>query len=479
MLKRTLLTTSISLSLFGSLSFTGLAAAAETEETLGAYAAGYRAAFTCSAVFNANKEESAIIEHELTGIYDQVATRIGDLSATVDRDNKWVSVDYLTSGETAMPPRISVWRPHLGCVQLPVGATTDVIDELPVTSLAELALDGDSGEPWRKRVEVNAQTANDALNDVISNAFSQHYGDGSRTSAVLIASPSEILAEHYIDGFSPTTSQRTWSVAKSIGASVIGVAVQQELLQTNDPAGLENWSHPADPRRQITLDNLLHMASGLDSNVAGNRTDRLYLGGGLVSDTSTENALEVPPGKRWKYANNDTVLALRALRERFDNVQDYLDFPFTQLLDKIGMQHTQLETDWQGDFILSSQVWTTSRDLARLGVLHLQNGEWQGEQILPKDWVSYISKPAPAQPPEKSGSGASIPGYGAQWWLFNERYPQLPNDTIAARGNRGQYLVVIPSENLVIVRRGYDLAGEEPFNEAQFVEDVLAALAAD
>ena len=115
-------------------------------------------------------------------------------------------------------------------------------------------------------------------------------GEGARTSAILIASPQAILAEQYKAGFTPETAQRTWSVAKSIGASIIGVAVEQKRLDVTKPAGLKNWSHPLDPRGEITLENLLHMASGLDSNKAGNRTDRVYMGGGLVSDTATHTA---------------------------------------------------------------------------------------------------------------------------------------------------------------------------------------------
>ena len=212
------------------------------------------------------------------------------------------------------------------------------------------------------------------------------------------------------------------------------------------------------------------MASGLDSDRAGNRTDRLYFGGGLVSDTATRAALEVRPGERWKYANNDTLLAIRALREKLGDRDAYLRFPFETLLFPIGMTHTQLETDWDGNFVMSSQVWTTARDLARLGVLHLNDGVWNGQRLLPKGWVRYISTPAPAQPAEPR------PGYGAQWWLFNERFPELPNDAFAALGNRGQFLLVIPSENLVIVRRGHDPSGGEGFRLHDFARDVLAAL---
>ncbi|WP_404400111.1 beta-lactamase family protein [Idiomarina seosinensis] len=448
-----------------SLLFSG-AQATETDTTLNAYAAGYVANFTCSATFNGGKSTQQIGEDELTGIYPLIADRVSGLTAEINKDDRWVRVAY----DDGKRERLSVWRKRLGCVDLPVGASEADIDKVVRPFSDDTVAKADDGTPWQQRNGVNKASGNEQLDAVIQQAFTRHYGAGARTSAILIATPDKIIAEHYKDDFTPETAQRTWSVAKSIGASVIGAAVKQNLVEVDQKAQLANWSHPLDPRQHITLANLLHMASGLDSNRAGNRTDRVYMGGGLVSDTATETALEVAPGSRWKYANNDTMLALRVLREAIGDEQRYLKFPYQSLLNKIGMQHTFLETDWHSDFILSSQVWTTSRDLARLGVLHLQNGEWQGEQILPRNWLAYISKPAPAQPAENS------PGYGAQWWLYNERFPELPDDTIAARGNRGQFLLVIPSEQLVIVRRGYDLAGQSGFNEHDFTRDIIKAL---
>ncbi|MGQ4275571.1 serine hydrolase domain-containing protein [Pseudidiomarina sp. E22-M8] len=445
----------------------GQVAAEETDTTLNAYAAGYVAGFTCSATFNGTKTAEQVREHELSGIYPLIADRVAEMSAEINREQKWVRVAY-DDGQRA---RVSVWRPKLGCVDLPVGASYAAHGYLANPFVDAEPPAADNGEPWQSNASPLTSEQQSALATVVAQAFSKHYGAGARTSAVVIATPEHLLAERYLRGFTPETAQRTWSVAKSIGASVIGAAVYQRLLEVKDPAGLGNWSHPLDPRGAITLENLLQMASGLDSNVAGNRTDRVYMGGGLVSDTATESALEVTPGARWKYANNDTMLALRTLRERFATLDDYLRFPFRALLDKIGMQHTYLETDWQGDFILSSQVWTTARDLARLGVLHLNNGKWYDEQLLPDDWLDYVSTPAPAQP------SAGSPGYGAQWWLYNERFPELPNDTIAARGNRGQFLVIIPSHDLIVVRRGYDLAGQPGFNEHDFTRDVIKALA--
>jgi len=283
------------------------------------------------------------------------------------------------------------------------------------------------------------------------------------------------MAERYIDGFGIHTSQRTWSVAKSIGATVIGMAVHEGKLTTSAPAPIGEWQHPADPRKNITLDNLLRMASGLDSNRAGNRTDRVYAGGGRMSDTATEAALEAVPGMRWKYANNDTLLAVRTLRSVLKSETEYLDYP-ASLFRMLGMNDTRAETDWEGNFILSSQVWTTSRDLARLGILYLQDGMWEGKRILPEGWVKYVSSAAGPQPPSIRRNGTAIAGYGAQFWLFNERFPNIPNDAFAAMGNRGQYLVIIPSKNMVIIRRGHDPAGGEGFKIDKFVEDVLAAL---
>ncbi len=162
-----------------------------------------------------------------------------------------------------------------------------------------------------------------------------------------------------------------------------------------------------------------------------------------------------------------------------DDDAAYHRFPFEAVLNKIGMSHTFLETDWDGNFILSSQVWSTARDLARLGVLHLQDGVWNDRRILPEGWVRYVTTPAPAQPPiQKAGNGTpwwlSI-GYGAQWWLFNG-FPGLPDGSYAALGHRGQAVMIIPAKGLVIVRRGYDLAGGEGFRIAEFAADVVAAL---
>ena len=449
------------------------ARAEETPATIAAYAAGYKAQFTCSGLFAGHKTLAQIAGHELAGVYPLIADRLAALPpAEIDRARHQVRVRY----DDAMPPRIARWRPHLGCVSLPVGAEPAAAEKMPrITLDAETGGTDDDGAPWVRRAPVGGPSGNAALDRILDAVFEgRTYGRDAVTSAVLIATPEAILAERYADGFTPTTAQRTWSVAKSLAATVIGAAVRRGLLDVDAPAPVPEWQRPADPRRHIRLGDLLHMASGLDSNRAGNRTDRLYMGGGLVTDTATRTALEAPPGRRWKYANNDTLIAVRALRAAIGDDDAYWRFPFEAVLLPLGMTHTTPETDWDGNFILSSQVWTTARDLARLGILHLRDGVWQGRRILPEGWVRYVTTPAPAQPPRRAGRES--PGYGAQWWLYNERVPEVPDDAYAARGNRGQYVMVIPSRNLVIVRRGYDPAGGEGFTLARFTHDVLAAL---
>ncbi|MFC4349084.1 serine hydrolase domain-containing protein [Kordiimonas lipolytica] len=445
--------------------------AQETDATIRAYAAGYKAAFTCSATFNGGKSPEQIEAQELTGIYPLVADVVPTLEAKIDHDAKRVTVAF----SDTLPPRISQWRPHLGCTQLPVGAKAETTAALPRIDI-DVPARNDSA-PWSRIPSNYGEADNEALAALVARAFKDpKYGKDAFTTALLVASPDEILIESYIDGYTHRTSQRTWSVAKSIAASVIGAAVEEGQIDIKAPAPVASWQSPLDPRKGITLENLLHMASGLDSNQAGNRTDRLYIGGGRVDDTAMRTSLEVNPGSRWKYANNDTLLAVRALKDAIGDEQAYLEFPFEALLHKIGMLDTVPEVDWGGNFVMSSQVWTTSRDLARLGILYLNDGTWNGERILPEGWAKYVATSAPSQPPAARANGSAIPGYGAQFWLYNERFPELPNDSFAALGNRGQILMIIPSKNLVIVRRGHDPAGGEGFQIHSFAADVLKAL---
>ncbi len=427
-----------------------------------ALAAGYKAQFLCSGLWNAGKNAAQIEADELTGIYPHIAQIVPTLTAEIDAERHQVRVAY----DEYAPPRIAQWREGLGCAGLPIGAAPAAATDIPAFR-STTGMDLWDGRPWPMGDEgANAPLPRNLpqIERVTGQAL-RGDGYGGRTSAVVIVHHGRIVAETYMQGHDLHTSQRTWSVAKSLAGTLVGHGVQRGLIRTDEAANLAAWRSPGDPRAAISVDQLLRMASGLTSDTAGNRTDAVYMGGASVVESATLWPLLHRPGTRYRYANNDTMLATLALMERLP-AEQRLGFP-AEFFRRIGMTRTIAETDWRGDFILSSQVWTTARDLARLGLLYLNDGVWEGERLLPEGWRDYVTRASGPQP-----DGAF--GYGATFWIM-DRSEGVPADAFAAFGNRGQYLVMIPSRDLVIVRRGYDTA-ENRFDIAAFTRAVVEAL---
>lgn len=417
-----------------------------------ASAAGYKALTLCSAVHNATaaggqRSVASVAANEFVGIYPTLDPLIHDLTTTVE---PWrVSVAW----DESVPPRVAVYRPGGGCSIMPVGwtgpagapGTAPIQAGPPVADLPSGAAAGDAV----------------ALAATVTGARDGTYGDGTNTTAVLVLQGGRIVSETYAPGFGPDVPQRTWSVAKSLAGTLIGAAVQRGEVDVSAPAAIANWQVDGDPRRDITLDQLMRMASGLTSDTAGNRTDALYFGGTTVDEQVPGWPLLAMPGTRYRYANNDILLAVLSIAPTF------AAHPPAELFARLGMTDTVAETDWRGNYILSSQVWSTARDLARFGALYLNDGVQDGERILPEGWLAHVSRPSGPQPEGDFG-------YGATFWLMN-RSDGVPADTIAAFGNRGQYVVIVPGRDIVIVRRGEDPAGNR-FDIAAFTRDVLAAL---
>lgn len=449
-------------SIFVGLALAGLVAggaqAADDPHTK-ALAAGYKAAFLCSGVFNAGQSEAQVAADDLEGIYPEYQALVRALPASVDRTAKTVSVAF----DANLPPRIAVWRPYLGCTQLPIGADVSGAAKLPKLAIRPPVAkaqwpDGDEGATAPGQAK---------LAPVLAKAFDASAYGGS-TTAVLVVKDGKIVGEQYRPGWTMETPQRTWSAAKSLTATVVGRAVQLGKVKVEAPANIPEWNQPGDPRAKITLAQFMHMSSGLWTDGPGNRTDEVYVGGGAVTEWAARMPLEAAPGSQFNYANNDTLLAARSVRASLGDGDAALAFPFTELLWKIGMRHTTPETDWQGNYILSSQVWATARDLARLGLLYQNDGMWNGQRLLPEGWSTFVATPAPAQPPGDRG-------YGAFFWLYREKVG-LPADTYVMNGNRGQFVFIVPSRKVIVVRRGFDAAGGPRFDEAKFARDVLAAL---
>ncbi len=423
-----------------------------------ALAGGYKALFLCSAVANAERagaERSvqSIENWELAGIQAPLDELIDELPAKIIRDDTGLVEGVMVEWDQNSPPRVAMHHVGRGCRTAPIGATFERMQD---------SLSG----PMRPTIaERNNATGflegTGTLPEELGAAFDgKTYGEGTRSTAALIVRNRQLVAERYADGFGPDVPQRTWSVAKSIAATLVGAAVVQGDIAVTGSAGL--GERDGDPRRAITIDHLLRMASGRYSDTAGNRTDPLYFGGSTVEETALHWPLIHAPGSVYRYANNDTLAAIKAIEEAFD------DHSPAEFFVRLGMHDTVAETDWQGDYILSSQVWSTARDLSRLGQLYLDDGVLPtGQRVLPDWWLDYVSSPSGPQPDNGFG-------YGAGFWLFNQ-HEGIPRDTFAAMGNRGQYVVIVPSMDVIIVRRGEDPSGSR-FDIVAFTRDVLKTL---
>ncbi len=415
-----------------------------------ALAAGYKALMLCSAMALAEANGTArtpesVTAWELTGIQAPLAELVGELPFKIVRGPTGTIAHVAVSWADDMPARIAGHNPGRGCHAEPLGASRATPRPAPVTSSAP----GQAAFLQDDR----------ALPPVDAALAGEVYGAGTRTTAALVIRNRIIAAERYAPGFDENTPQRTWSVAKSIAATLVGAAVQRGEADVTGSAGL--GESDADPRRAITIDHLLRMASGRYSDTPGNRTDPLYWGGATVEEVALDWPLIAAPGSTYRYANNDTLAAIAAIKPTF------AAYPPAALFAALGMGHTVAEADWQGNAILSSQVWTTARDLARFGQLYLDDGVWNAKRILPPGWAQYVASPAGPQPDGPFG-------YGAGFWLMNTS-EGVPPDTFAAFGNRGQYVVIVPSRKVVIVRRGEDPVGAR-FDIAAFTRDVLSAL---
>ncbi|MGE0623022.1 MAG: serine hydrolase domain-containing protein [Pseudomonadales bacterium] len=415
-------------------------------------AAGFRALFTCSAHFLMNRPLDDILEVELAD-----TTPLNLPTPEIDTARRLVRAED-GRGDTV----VAVFRDSMGCSLLPPDWSIGDAAHLPHASIPQRANDPEVDYPLGDRAVPRPTAAQRAL---LERAFDgASFGTDTLTAGVLIIHKGRIVGERYRQGFGIHQGYRTWSTAKSLSATLIAIAAGDGLIDLDAPVGLEAWSGPADPRAAITWKQLLWMSSGLWSR--GSNSYAVYFAGQDAASAATSTPLEAGPGKRWQYANSDTLLLLLGLRQVLDDDLAYLRFPYDRLLHRIGMYHTWMETDHAGNFIGSSQIYTTARDLGRFALLYLQNGVWAGERLLPQGWTTFAASPAPAF--ERT---AGERGYGAQFWLF-DGVAGLPAGTYTTAGNKGQYATIVPEADLVVVRTGVDPVGAG-WDQPRFVRAVI------
>ena len=285
------------------------------------------------------------------------------------------------------------------------------------------------------------------LTEIVDSAFDKPGEEEKRTRSLLVVYKDQIVAEKYAEGFDRSTPILGWSMTKSITSTIYGILTKKGRIDIGQPVGLEEWT--GDERREITYNDLLHMNSGLewveDYNTISDVTKMLFLESDM-GRLQIEKPLVGQPDNTWNYSSGTTnLLAGPLLKAKFDSQQEYLDFWYRELIDKIGMHSAIIETDLSGSFVGSSYGWANTRDWARFGLLYLKQGNWNGEQIIDSTWVDYVSTP----------TNTSNGRYGAQFWLnAGGHYPDAPRDLYSANGYQGQYVFIIPSKDLVIVRTG-------------------------
>ena len=435
---------------------------------------GVQAVLMCNGLFTSNRTLEQVYEQELAYLAEPVGTVEGG-EYLIDRDRRFVEV----GGSTTGPVLRAVFREGIGCVVMTPGQSADDIDALPELTLPYPP--GDPAEiPWPMGDMLEPAPLPDEIDPARLRAASDWAFDRATaeqdTLSLLVVYKGDIVHERYADGVTMMTRTRTWSTAKSIAATLIGMLVDDGRLELDAPLGIR-WlpdvdAQANDPRNSITLRHVLNMSSGLypvDSFGMEYATGSgLAYWNGLSSiEGARDRGLMREPGTHWDYENYDTLLAVYAMKLALGDERSYAEFPRRALFDPLGMRNTLPSTDRFGDFIFSSQVYTTARDLARFGLLYAQDGVWQGERLISREWIEFVRTPAPA-------SASRGHDYGGQFWLVPDDRSDVPKTAYATAGNRGQYVIIVPTHDLVIVRRGLDY-GKQGFNRWDLTREVLKA----
>ncbi|RBN49822.1 serine hydrolase domain-containing protein [Flavobacterium psychrolimnae] len=284
------------------------------------------------------------------------------------------------------------------------------------------------------------------LNAAVANAFDKKGELKKRTRSLLVIYKDKIIAEKYDTGFDKNSKILGWSMTKSITSAVFGVLEKQRKFDIDDPAPIKEWQN--DERKIITTNDLLHMNSGLEWEEKYDKicdaTQMLFQAEDM-SRVQLEKPSAFKPNTRWNYSSGTTNLLSGILRKQFKTHQEYLDFWYTDLIDKIGMNSMVIETDMAGNYVGSSYGWATTRDWSKFGLLYLHNGNWNGEQIFNEGWAKYTATP----------TNRSEGRYGGHFWLnAGGHFPDVPTDMYYCSGFQGQMVAIIPSLDLVIVRMG-------------------------
>jgi CubicO group peptidase (beta-lactamase class C family) len=428
------------------------------------HAAGF-AQTMCSAVFITGLDADFAAENVgyFTAPYAERA-KLGN--PIVDRDAKTVSV-AVPGGAV----RVAKFFGDQGCVTFPLGKTTLEFTPQSIRS----ALPDAATQAWptgdRLAAGFPPQLNAAAVNRAVDAAFASPAG---MTASVVVTWRGRLIAERYAKDITARTQLESWSMGKSVTAALMGILIEQGVYGLWQPAPIPEWQSPDDARAKIRIADLLRMSSGLrirapydpDYDPAGPYPDHLYLYTGGVDSFhyAATRPLQWPPNTVGRYRNTDPVLINYLIRRGVERRGgDYASFPQRALFDKIGVRSMVIEPDPYGNLLTQGYDLACARDWARLGNLYLNDGVWQGQRLLPHGFVRFVSSLAPAW----LADGRPI--YGGFFWINGDGALPVPKDTYYMAGAGGQFTMIIPSHDLVVVRLGHfkgQETGTQDFYEA-------------
>lgn len=272
------------------------------------------------------------------------------------------------------------------------------------------------------------------------------------TRAVVIVRDGKIIGERYAPGYAVDTPMLGFSMTKSVVNALVGILVRQGVLSVDKPAPIAAWQRANDPRRVVTLEDLMRMESGLALDETGSGFDpsnQMFYDEPDMAAYAQRAKPIAAPRARWHYSSASTHLVARIVRDAAGGDGASVQrFAARELFEPLGMRDVVMEMDATGTPIGGHYLYASARDWARFGQLFLDDGVIDGKRILPKGWVQWSSMPTRGT------------AYGAGWWTnrgndeaaVHRRHVGIPTDAFFATGNLGQRIAVIPSERLVIVR---------------------------
>ena len=414
------------------------------------YASGY-AKVMCSAVFVTGLDPE--FAEENVGFFTApyaIRAQLG--KPKIDRAARTVEVTVPNGA-----PRIAKRFGSQGCITLPIGHS----DVLFQPTIVRSALPPPDKQPWPMG-DVGAVQPPPAEIDaaLLERAVQAAFDPAGMTAAFVVTYKGRIIAERYGEHITSHTPLESWSMGKSLVATLLGVLMQQGAYQLFEPAPIPEWQTPGDPRAKIRIADIMRMSSGLrirspydpDYDPSGPYPDHLYLytAGVDIFKYAATRPPEWPPNTVGRYRNVDPVLGSYLIRLAVEKRhEDYHSFPQRALFDKIGIRTMMVDTDAYGNFIMQGYEQASGRDWARLGNLYLQDGMWNGERILPEGFAKFVGTVAPAWLADHN------PVYGAFFWVNGEGAFPAPKDVYYMDGAGGQLVLIIPSRQLVIVRLGH------------------------